>query len=250
MPTAKLVQIESWSFSRKQNYDQCPRRAKFLYVDKLREPDAKSPALAKGTRVHALAAAWVTKRLPDFDAWDGKELLQYKAELEKVIRSKTIPLELARFEEEFRVLIKAKARCEEMWNLGRDWRIIPGKDYNPNVWLRVKVDSHYIQKGRAVVHDYKTGKYKPDHAQQREIYAIAALEFYPDAESVTVYHDYLDQGVEMHDAWDARDLSKLKVAWERRTAAMLKDTTFEARPSPDNCRWCTFKKSLGGPCEF
>jgi PD-(D/E)XK nuclease superfamily len=248
--TEKLVQIESWSFSRKQTYDQCPARARYLYIDKLKEPDTKSPALLHGTRVHALAAAWITRRLPDFTAWDGKELAQFRPELERVIKMKTVPEELTRFEQEFVRLRKLKARCEEMWNLNRDWEIIPGKAWSPHVWLRIKVDVHLIEKGRVEIHDWKTGKFKPDHAEQRSVYAIGALKFYPEARSVVVYHNYLDQGIEKHDEWAAGDLEQLRKEWETKTTALLNDTSFVATPSPDACRWCAFKKSLGGPCIY
>jgi|HubBroStandDraft_4_1064222.scaffolds.fasta_scaffold00021_103 RecB family exonuclease len=248
MPTAKLVQIESWSYSKVQVYETCPRQAKHKYIDKLPEPGEKSPALQHGTRVHALAAAWVTKKLPDFTAWDGKELLQYKDELERVIKSKKIPEELERFEKEFRVLIKAKAQCEEMWNFDRQWNLM-GKAYNPRIWLRVKVDSHFID-AKKIVHiiDYKTGKEKADHAEQRSIYALAAFVYYPDALGCTAQHWYLDAGVMTPGAWDAKALETLKKEWGKKTTALLSDTSFRATPSPSACRWCAFRKDRGGPC--
>lgn len=248
-PTVKLAQIESWSYSRAETYNACPLRARFLYVDKLKEPDGKSPALAHGTRVHALAAAWVTKKLPDFAAWDGKELLQHKPELEQVIKQKKIPVELARFEKEFARLIKSRARCEEMWCLDRQWDLIPGTGWSPHVWLRIKVDAHFIDKdGVVYIIDYKTGKNKHTHAEQRSIYAIGAGAFYPDCRTVHAYHWYLDQGVEEGGTWEAAELEGLKREWGRKTAALLSDTSFVPTPSPDSCRWCSFKKSAGGPC--
>src|SRR5208282_455803 len=167
MPTARLVTIDSWSFSRKGTYDQCPARAKYLYIDKLKEPEGKSPALAHGTRVHAIAAAWITRRLPDFAAWDGKELKQYEAELRAVIKMKEVPRELETFAEELKRLRKLKARCEEMWTLDRQWRLIEGSGWSPHAWLRIKVDAHLIEKGCVEIHDWKTGKFNPEHQEQR-----------------------------------------------------------------------------------
>jgi hypothetical protein len=249
MPTAKLVTISAWSYSRAQTYEACPARAKYLYIDKLKEPDSKSPAMVHGTRVHALAAAWVTKKLPDFGAWDGKELIPFKTELERVVKSRTLPAELESFKDEFAKLRKVKARCEAMWNLDKNWDLIEGKGWNPHVWLRIKVDAHYIEKKQAVIHDYKTGKFNPEHAQQRSIYAIGALTFYPEAESVVIYHDYLDQGIEKHDTWNACDLEKLKKEWTTRTTALLNDTSFVASPSQSSCRWCSFHQARSGPCK-
>jgi hypothetical protein len=248
LPTQKLVTIESWSYSRNQTYQACPLRARFLYVDKLKEPEGKSPALQHGTRVHALAAAWVTKRLPDFAAWDGKELLQYRPELERVVKQKKIPAELARFEREFGRLIKSKARCEEMWCLDRQWEIIPGSGWSPHVWLRVKVDSHFLEDKTAYIIDYKTGKFNPEHADQRSLYALAAFAFYPDAVAAHVYHWYTELGVEKGDSWEVSEVDALKKEWALKTTAMLQDNSFLPTPSPSACRWCSFKRSLGGPC--
>src|SRR5580698_2242362 len=147
MPTAKLFNIEAWSFSRVQTYNTCPLRAKYLYIDKRKEPEGKSPALAHGTRIHAIAAAWITRKLPDFNAWDGKELKQYETELKAVIKMKEVPRELETFAEELRRLRRLKARCEEMWTLDRQWRLIEGTDWSPHAWLRIKVDVHFIEKG-------------------------------------------------------------------------------------------------------
>jgi hypothetical protein len=218
-------------------------------VDKLKEPDGKSPALIHGARVHAIAAAWITRTLPDFTAWDGKDLLPFKAELEKVVKMKQVPLELERFTEEVTRLRKLKARCEEMWCLDRQWRLIEGAGWSPHVWLRVKVDCHIISKDGCVeIYDWKTGKFNPEHAEQRSLYAIGGLVFYPDARRVTVVHGYLDQGIEKGSVWEAKDLEKLKAEWAKKTTAMLQDSSFVPTPSPNSCRWCSFKRSLGGPC--
>jgi hypothetical protein len=249
VPTPKLVTLDSWSYSKLGTYETCPRQAKYKYIDKLPEPGEKSPALQHGTRVHALAAAWVTKKLPDFTAWDGKELLQYKDELTAVIKSKKIPEELARFEQEFKVLIKARAQCEEMWNFDRQWNLL-GAKWNPRTWLRVKVDVHFFDKQKIVhIIDWKTGKVNPEHAAQRSIYAIGGLTYYPDALGARIVHAYLDQGVEQFDEWPASDLEKLQAQWSKKTTALLSDTSFIATPSPSACRWCAFRADKNGPCE-
>lgn len=219
-------------------------------IDKLKEPDEKSPALQHGTRVHALAAAWVTKRLPDFTAWDGKEMLQYKTELAATIKSKKIPEELWRFEEEFAVLIKNKAQCEEMWNLDRQYEIVEGKAYNPRVVLRIKVDARYIdKKGTLYIVDHKTGKFNAEHALQRSLYALGGLIMYPDAKAVIANHWYLDAGTDAPERWAADQLPALKKFWADKTTAMLNDTSFAPNPT-DKCKWCFCSKARGGPCVY
>lgn len=233
-------------------YTQCPQLARFRYVDKLKEPDQKSPALAHGTRVHALAAAWITKKLPDFNAWDGKELKQYEEELKRVIVAKVIPKELETFTEEFAVAIKAKAQCEEMWNFTNQWQVVEGSEWSPHIWLRVKVDAHWITGKTLCIRDHKTGRYNHEHAEQRSLYALAGLLYFPDVESCNVAHWYLDQGKEdppTGETWAASEVLKLKREWQGRITAMMNDRNYAPRQSP-KCKWCHFRKENGGPCEY
>lgn len=258
MPTPKLITITSWSYSRLSTYQQCPRRAKYLYVDKLKEPDEKAPALVNGSRVHALAAVHTTRQLPKWD----RDSLPFKAELTAALKSKALPKELECFAEEFRALQKANAHCEDQWTLDRDWNPLgPDGWFSPKAWLRIKVDVWYLETSgpkRAQVttlhiRDHKTGKMSEDHALQRSLYALGGLIMFPDVKKVTAAHWYLDKGIEEKEEWDAGQLGALKEEWTRRTTAMLNDTTFAPTPS-DKCKWCHFrhanKANGGGQCEY
>src|SRR6266704_5082822 len=102
MPVARLVNIAAWSYSRFGDYQQCPALAKYKIIDKLREPDSK--AGAKGTRVHALAAVWASKKIPPMD----KDNAAFYPELKALLKAKTIPTELAPCAAEVAVLRKMK----------------------------------------------------------------------------------------------------------------------------------------------
>jgi RecB family exonuclease len=72
MPTPQPKKITSWSFTRYNTYSQCPAKAKFKFIDKLKEPD--SPQMQRGTDIHKLAENYVKGeivRLP-------KELVLFK----------------------------------------------------------------------------------------------------------------------------------------------------------------------------
>jgi RecB family exonuclease len=253
-PTARLVTINAWSYSRFQVYSQCPLKARFLYVDKLKEPDDRAPALVNGSRVHALAALHTTRTLPKWD----KDSLPFKAELERALKTKKIPTELECFAEEFKVMVAARALTEQEWAFDKEWNYLgPEGWFSKAAWLRVKVDAHWLEvTGKrsaqtTVVHvvDHKTGKFSPDHALQRSLYALAALIMYPDAARVTAAHWYLDAGKEEKEQWEAAQLPALKEEWARRTRAMLNDVTFAPSPS-DKCKWCFFSAAKAGPCEY
>lgn len=252
MPTPRLVTIQSWSYSRLGTYSQCPRKAKYQILDKLKEPD--SPAGMNGTRVHALAAMIATGRLPDRD----KDNAAFYDTLPAILKAKAFPTELETFKAEFKALRKLNPLTEAEWAFDKQWQ--PCSWFASNCWLRVKVDCHYLEQRkvgklrvtRVVIKDWKTGKWSADHALQRELYALGAFLQYQDAEEVIAQHCYLDLGREEPEVpavWTRDMLPKLQKTWLDRTTAMLNDTTFAPTPS-DKCRWCAFSKAKKGPCEF
>lgn len=244
MPTPRLIQIAAWSHSRYTTYKSCPAKTKFSVIDKIKEPD--SPSGVNGTRVHLIAATWVTKKVPKLD----QQGQPFRAELERVLASKKIPVELETFTEEFKMLraLKPVPHTEQEWAFTKQWE--PTSWFGPQAWLRIKVDLEYLETKKrgavrgTVVHikDYKTGKKNPDeHQLQRSLYALGALLMYPDADQVVVSHWYLDAGIEDTQEWNANELEGLKAEWLKRVNALLTDTTFKPHPG-DYCRWCWFSK--------
>ncbi len=254
MPTPRLQQLTSWSYSRLSDYDACPAFAKFKHILKLKEPGG--PALDKGNRIHGLAQVWVTGRAVK-DTWGmTPELVKELAAFAKGIKSAPIPSELARFTEEFNTLRAAKATAEESWCFTEDWEPCRYDDWN-RVWLRVKTDAHYLsvvkngRKRETTVHiiDYKTGKEYPEHSKQRSLYALGAFLNYPDSVKAIAEHWYLEAGVERKSEFLAAELPALQEEWGRRTTALLNDTTFAPRPGP-KCQYCHFRKANKGPCRY
>lgn len=253
MPTPRLVKIQpitAWSYSRHETYNNCPLRAKFLYIDKLKEPD--SAAGANGTRVHALAAAYVSRQLPT-----DKDSRPYLGEIRDMLANNKMPDELVTFEKEFKQIRKLNsAAVEQQWCFDKNWN--PVDWFASSAWLRIKVDLHYlVQKKRkgglrettVYIVDHKTGKEKSEHALQRSLYALGAFLMYPDAVKVVATHWYLDPGRDPGESWTRDQLPALKQEWLNRTKAMLSDTTFAPRPG-DYCRWCVFSKAKGGSCPY
>src|SRR5580698_9342624 len=139
MPTQPLVRITSWSYSRFGTYQQCPFKAKLQYIDKLKEPD--HPAGANGTRVHELADTYVTGRITL-----ERENEHLRPELEKALKAKRIPQELACFEKEFQLMQKLGVNVKALWTFDRDWEYLPPPNgwFSPRAWLRIKVDNFYL----------------------------------------------------------------------------------------------------------
>lgn len=217
-------QITAWSYSRYRDYEQCPLRAKFKHVDKLKEPG--SAAMDRGTDIHKMAEDYASGRL------------------------KKLPTELEKFKSEFIALKKQTPTCEQEWAFDNGWRRCDW--FAREAWLRVKMDVavEFKKSNSAMVIDHKTGKFRPGtYSEQLELYGLAALIIFPDAEDVSCHLWFLDSGDEEKIDFVRADLPELKAMWLKRTKPMLNDKRFAPKPG-NHCRWCPFSKSKGGQCKF
>lgn len=237
MPTKviPIKKIESWSFTRYNTYVQCPRKAYYKFILKLKEPD--SPQMQRGTDIHKLAEDY------------AKGLL------------KKLPKELTLFKEEFAALKKQKVKyIEESWTFKSDWTETAWNDWN-GAWLRVKLDAAYINTDHnaLVIVDHKTGKFsdykKDEYEEQLQLYGLAGLKKFPTVDVVSPRLWYLDHGIvhpdpaESEIEYTRKDEKYLDKLWTSKTKAMLSDTTF--KPKPGNaCTFCHFKKANDGPCQY
>ena len=227
--------ITAWSFSRYSTYAQCPRKARYLYIDKLKEPG--SPAMERGNEIHKLAERYIKGQVA------------------------RLPPVLALFRASFSALRKAfkddrtSIAVEETWAFRRDWTRTTWDDWN-GCWLRVKLDVAHVIEGNVVIIDHKTGKFSPSYnlqqyMEQLDLYALASLIVYP-SHSVTPFLRFLDHEIvypEEPITYVPADLPRLKKEWERRTKPMLRDRTFAPKPN-SLCRFCHFRKDNGGPCVY
>jgi RecB family exonuclease len=246
MATRKVIPIKkltAWSFSRYSTYKQCPLKLKLTAIDKLKEP--KNQAMERGAQIHDLA--------------------------EQYIRGKIVkmPPELKLFETEFKALRKQFKKSingmvvEDNWAFTKDWDETAWDDWI-NCFVRIKLDcAHHDDEVTLRIRDWKTGKFRPElneeYMEQLELYALAALLLHAHIERVIPELDYLDQGITYPEAgkelvFTRADIPRLKKLWEKRTKAMMNDTTFAPRPN-DKCRWCFFGqsgKAKGGPgsCKY
>lgn len=217
--------IMAWSYSRLKTWEQCPLKAKLKFVQRLKEPD--SIYADRGTEIHKHADAFIAGETP-------------KDTLSKVVK----------FYEPFLAATAddKMVRTELQQGLTKDWKFTDW--FGPTTWLRVIYDIHMKKGARVDIRDTKTGKiYEDEHEDQRDLYATSAFAD-ETVEEVHVGMIYVDQGTQ----------SKLKVMtrtqfrerrayWDDRAAPMLADDIFAPRPN-DKCKWCHFRKTNGGPCQF
>lgn len=235
MAYAKDTQIKAWSFSRYSVYKLCPAKAKYLFIDKLKEPS--SPALANGARVHDLAEGYIKGTIA------------------------RLPIELKEFADDFkahRAQYKKKINgmvVEDQWAFTNTWGETAWNDW-VKCWVRIKVDcAHHLDEETLRVRDWKTGKFREEmneeYLEQLELYALTALLLHPHIQKVETELVYLDEGkiFKAPKVYTRADIPALKKLWEKRVTPMLKDKRFAPRPN-NKCRWCHFSKSKGGPCKF
>lgn len=222
---AEPQKITAWSYSRWNCYEDCPRKAKYKFVDKRPEPG--STAMDRGSEIHKIAENFV---------------------LAPGARAPKVPSELAYYGAEFKLARKGKPVAEQEWAFTADWGSTGW--FSKDAWCRVKTDLCFWRKDKLVIVDHKTGKRRDEHVTQLSLYALGGFIKFPVIDSISAEVWYLDQGKPITNAeFERGQLDDLKADWEKKTKAMLSDTIFAPRPSRA-CSWCHFRKENGGPCEF
>ena len=228
------MKIKRVSFSRLAEFENCSWATKLKIIDKIPEPERPLPpgktehANDRGSRIHN--------------------------EIELYVRGKgTFPKEAKSFEEDINALrARFNEGCvtlEEEWGFTVDWEPC---DYNAdNVWLRMKGDAIVrMSSKRIVVIDYKTGRKfgnEIKHAEQVQLYAVAAMIRFPEVETIDVELWYIDQDDLTHvvkpvDKW-IRHLKPFDARFKRMSNAK----TFKPASNQFSCKWCPYK---GNACKF
>lgn len=228
--------ITSWSPSRLATYNQCPRKAKYKFVDKMREESG--PAAQRGTDIHDTLEAFV----------QGTEK-SYHAAIKPTY--KNVKGVLTRLRKGFKAGL---VTVEQEVAVDVEWRPTEYAYDNPDVWARFKLDVlENAGKGVCRVIDWKSGKLREGGAYDDQVnaYAVAVLSVteYERAVAVLAFVDH-DVVLERPAGAVARHSLKLQQdKWTRAVGPMFRDTTFRPHPST-LCKWCAFSKAKGGPCDF
>lgn len=231
-------QITAWSYSRYGCYTECPRKAKYKFVDKLPEPG--SSAMDRGSAMHAFAEELITGKMSAKED-DKVKYEPFRAEFVKDI--------LPSIKKDVTVAKKGKPIAECEWSFTTQWK--PTGWFSKDAWCRIKTDLVFMDKKELVIVDHKTGKRREEqHQAQLSLYALGGFIMYPTVDKIKTAVWYLDAGAPaLADSYTRDELPDIQNAWLDKTRAMLSDTLFAPRPS-NACRWCHFRKSNGGPCEF
>lgn len=226
MSTATIIPLEeikhatAYSVSRCDTFDQCPA---ILMYRAMGYSDPKGPALARGIRIHDQGEAY---------------LKNPKSQLPKAYKY---------FPEEMAMLRRKKAIAEGQVAFTRNWKETTW--FAKNTYVRMALDALVLQKTKAKVIDYKTGRVYPKHRASMGLYALGTFKKYPSIQKVDVELWYLDIG-EIDDLsfTRKRDEAELQQIWKERGEAVIAEREYPEKLNA-YCKWCNFNVNNGGPCE-
>ena len=217
-----------WSFSQWETYNACPAKWKFRSVLKL-PGSPPGPAAARGLQIHDSVEKYIL----------GGEV----RDLHGAVKSKYIPIF-----DEIRNHENGDRYCEKKLGFDVDWNVCAPTQSNTSC-IAILDAIRFKNDGTAVVYEWKSGKPKDTHSDQRKLYALSSFIHWKatQAEVTTFYLE--DTEVPQKLTIKASGAEKLKALWNDRIAQMQRDQFCAPRPS-FGCIWCDYSAKKGGPCRF
>lgn len=230
-----MDKIKAWSYSRLVDFESCKLKAKLKYIDRIPEPARPLPqgktehANDRGTRIHDSAERFVR---------GGVELIP----------------ELKHFMGEFNALrdlyVHGRVSLEGEWAVNQDWE--PVAWGSSDAWARIKLDAFIrLNETHGVVIDYKSGRKQGNevkHAEQTQLYQLAAFLKYPELEIIDVELWYTDIDEITHMRYTKSQGMRFFKNFNERGLAMTSAIDFPANPNMFSCRYCPYGPKGTGDC--
>ncbi len=227
-----------WSFSQWETYNECP--AKWNYRSVMKLPSSPpGPAAARGLEMHDRAEQYIIGQRPDL----VPPATRFGGKAAVTIHPKYIPvLDAFKDHENGDRYTERKVGFDDEWYLC-------GSHKSSSASCIAVLDAVRAIKGVVYVGEWKSGQMKNTHADQRKMYALAALRIYNvDEVQVTTYY-FEDTAPPQRLVVSSSAEQKLKDLWNGRVNQMKTDKILAPKPGM-GCRWCDYSKSKGGPCQF
>lgn len=210
-----------WSYSSLSTYEDCPRKWKYGYIEKIE--GKPSAAMARGSRLHQHCEDYLKGTIG------------------------VIPWELTKVARALDQLKGFGAKSEETWLVNSLWEPVEDPD---QAWVKSIIDVHYLESSTVLqIIDFKSGREYPEHRDQLELYGIKGLKMFPKAKRAEYKALYLDTGHTSNEGAIIRDMLPHKIdKWARRAIKIWEDKEFKATPSKKACGWCDYNAKRGGLC--
>jgi hypothetical protein len=249
-----MSEIFRWSFSQWESYDQCP--AKWRYQSVLRLPRKPAgPAAKRGTHLHDRAEAYIKGEIDAGNLLIGDP--NFKEE-DEGFQQATIHPRYLHILDEFRLHPNGDRHTELKLGFDSEWNLVP--DNHPQASCIMVLDAvraggswagseKGADSGLVRIGEWKSGKPKDSHPEQRKMYALAGFKkWMADVVEVTTF--YLeDTAPPAKLEVQASALPRLIEIWDERRRLMVRDEICAPRPG-QYCRWCDYAASKGGPCKM
>lgn len=248
--TEPVNKVFRWSFSQWETYNSCPAKWKYQSVLKLpRTPPG--PAAARGLFMHDQVERYIKGEIDDPNVFPAGLMFGDKSPAQ--VHPKYIPIL-----DEFRRHTNGARHTEYKLGFDAEWFLTSPVSRHASCimvldairsggpWAGIGRD---VDTGVVRIGEWKSGKPKDTHADQRKMYAIGGLKAWmADRVEVTTY--YLeDTAVPQRFTATASAYPKLTALWSERRNLMMRDEICAPAPSW-GCRWCDYRASAGGPCRF
>jgi CRISPR/Cas system-associated exonuclease Cas4 (RecB family) len=218
-----------WSFSQWESYQSCAARWKYRNILKL-PGKPPGPAAARGLEIH--------KSIEDYIQGQGSREVLHPA-----ISEKYVPVF-----DEYRLHENGDRHVEMRLAFDLEWMTCGPRD--PQASMIGVLDAVRHCNDRVVrIGEWKSGKPKDTHRDQRTLYAAFGLIKYkaPEVEVTTYYVE--DTAPPARLKVTAEALPKVISIWDERRRLMTSDQFCAPNPGL-HCRWCDYAKAAGGPCQF
>ena len=140
---------------------------------------------------------------------------------------------------------------EGEWAINKNWEPVAWGDRD--AWARIKLDAFVrLSKTHAVVIDYKTGRKfgnEIKHAEQTQLYQLAAFLRYPELETIDVELWYTDQDDLTHMKYTRSQGMRFFQNFNQRGIAMTSAKEFPPSPNVFACKWCPYGPRGTGDCD-
>lgn len=223
--------MKAVSYSGLGMYGYCPRAFEEKYVKEtvitwgrpMTEADA--PAMFRGKRIHEGIEKFLLKQSDELP----KEVQENYAGFFGMLRE------------------EAMLRVELPWAFDKDWG--PVDFDSEDCSLRGVIDSLLYDIDENIIHlyEYKTGKAYGDHAEQLQLYSMAALLAFPAADAVYADTIYLDHHKNVPQTFERDLMPSYKWLWDRRIKRVQPPQKYPMRPSW-RCKNCAYNAQNGGGC--
>lgn len=221
-----------YSYSKISTYNSCPRKFKYMYIDKIPKEEKDDTPLRKGSFIHSLIEhngdknSIPKKELPILTSKEEKEFTK--------IYNKFKNTEL------YKRYIETHGKHEV--EFGIDKNLNTCGYFDEDCLVRGRID-YMCMFDKLNIVDWKTGKVKPPQYQdglQTLIYSLWAFQKFKKIRTVEVDYVYVEHIEKQEMLYDRKYINNYRKTLLKNIIEIEKDEVFEKKPNL--CDWCEYQQ--------